>query len=104
MTTLTTLAAPARSDEDANLRPMPWRRMAWVTWRQHRAALTGVAVLLGAMAVAHVDRSAFSFTTPTPPRSPATRRARLPAATWSAASMACTAFWRTASYCRRCPR
>ena len=30
---------------------MPWRRMAWVTWRQHRTALTGVAVLLGALAV-----------------------------------------------------
>ena len=42
---------PARPDEDANLRPMPWRRMAWVTWRQHRTALTGVAVLLVALAV-----------------------------------------------------
>jgi ABC-type transport system involved in multi-copper enzyme maturation permease subunit len=51
MTTLTTLAVPARSDEDANLRPMPWRRMTWVTWRQHRTALTGVAVLLVAMAL-----------------------------------------------------
>ena len=30
---------------------MPWRRMAWVTWRQHRFALTGVAALLGALAV-----------------------------------------------------
>jgi hypothetical protein len=51
MTTLTTLALPIRSDEDANLRPIPWRRMAWVTWRQHRSALTGVAVFLGALAV-----------------------------------------------------
>ena len=25
--------------------------MAWVTWRQHRIALGGVAVLLGALAV-----------------------------------------------------
>jgi hypothetical protein len=50
MTTLTTLALPTRSDEDANLRPMPWKRMAWVTWRQHRTALTGVAVLLVALA------------------------------------------------------
>ena len=25
--------------------------MAWVTWRQHRFALAGVAVLLGALAV-----------------------------------------------------
>ena len=48
MTTLTTPARPAR---DASLRPVPWRRMAWVTWRQHRAALGGVALLLGALAV-----------------------------------------------------
>ena len=33
------------------LRPVPWRRMAWVTWRQHRIALAGVAALLGALAV-----------------------------------------------------
>src|SRR5579862_5097606 len=51
MTTLSTLAAPARSDEDATLQPMPWRRMAWVTWRQHRTALIGVAVLFVAIAV-----------------------------------------------------
>jgi len=51
MTLLTTLAVVARSDENPTLAPMPWRRMAWVTWRQHRTALTGVAVLLGAIAV-----------------------------------------------------
>ncbi len=28
-------------------RPVPWTRLAWVTWRQHRVALAGVAVLLG---------------------------------------------------------
>jgi ABC-type transport system involved in multi-copper enzyme maturation permease subunit len=50
MTTLTTLALPTRSGEDANLRPLPWKRMAWVTWRQHRTALTGVAMLLVALA------------------------------------------------------
>jgi hypothetical protein len=49
MTTLSTLAVPARSDEDANLRPLPWRRMAWVTWRQHRVALTGLVVALAAI-------------------------------------------------------
>ena len=32
-------------------RSLPWRRMAWVTWRQHRFALAGVAALLGALAV-----------------------------------------------------
>jgi ABC-type transport system involved in multi-copper enzyme maturation permease subunit len=51
MAVLTTLAVPARADEGAYLRPMPWRRMAWVTWRQHRTALTGVGVLLVAIAV-----------------------------------------------------
>jgi len=47
MTTLTGLANLA---EDAGPRPVPWRRMAWVTWRQHRSALGGVAVFLGAFA------------------------------------------------------
>ena len=36
---------------------------------------------------------AFSSTTPTPPRSHATRPARSPAMTWSTASMAWTDFW-----------
>jgi hypothetical protein len=48
---MTTLTIPARPGHDARLRPVPWRRMAWVTWRQHRASLAGVAVLLGALAV-----------------------------------------------------
>src|SRR5947207_8269328 len=46
---MNSLTVPARSD--ASLRPVPWRRMAWVTWRQHRFALGGVTVLLGAFAV-----------------------------------------------------
>jgi hypothetical protein len=48
---MTALTVPARPDQDARLRPVPWRRMAWVTWRQHRAALAGVAALLGALSV-----------------------------------------------------
>jgi len=48
---MTTLTVPARPGQDATLRPVPWRRMAWVTWRQHRIALAGVAALLGAWAV-----------------------------------------------------
>ena len=48
---MTALITPARPEHDAGLRPVPWRRMAWVTWRQHRVALAGVAVLLGALAV-----------------------------------------------------
>ena len=47
---MTALTESARTEEDASLRPVPWRRMAWVTWRQHRFALTGVAALLGAVA------------------------------------------------------
>ena len=49
---MTALTMTARRDQDgARLRPVPWRRMAGVTWRQHRYALAGVAVLLGALAV-----------------------------------------------------
>ena len=49
---MTAMTRPARPDaDDARLRPVPWRRMAGVTWRQHRIALAGVAVLLGALAV-----------------------------------------------------
>jgi hypothetical protein len=49
---MTALTRPARPEEDdASLRPLPWRRMAGVTWRQHRIALAGAAVLLGALAV-----------------------------------------------------
>ena len=48
---MTALTMPSRPKHDAGLRPVPWRRMAWVTWRQHRAALAGVAVFLGALAV-----------------------------------------------------
>ena len=45
-------ADPSRPPEhDASLRPLPWRRMAWVIWRQHRVALAGVAAVLGALAV-----------------------------------------------------
>jgi hypothetical protein len=51
MTALTAPTVPARPEEDASLRPVPWRRMAWVIWRQHRIALGGVAVALGALAV-----------------------------------------------------
>lgn len=31
------------------LRPLAWRRMAWVIWRQHRTALAGVAALVGGL-------------------------------------------------------
>ena len=50
MTAPTMLTVPTSPREDASLRPMPWRRMAWVTWRQHRIALGGAAVFLGGLA------------------------------------------------------
>jgi hypothetical protein len=49
---MTALTVPARpAEDDASVRPVPWRRMAGVTWRQHRFALLGVVTLLGAVAV-----------------------------------------------------
>jgi hypothetical protein len=48
---MTAPTAATRTPEDASLRPVPWRRMAWVSWRQHRFALGGMATLLGALAV-----------------------------------------------------
>ena len=48
---MTAVTVPIRPPKDANLRPLPWRRMAWVSWRHHRVALGGVAVFLGVLAV-----------------------------------------------------
>ena len=48
---MSALTAPVHSEQDTGLRPLPWRRMAWVTWRQHRFALAGVAVFLGGLAI-----------------------------------------------------
>jgi hypothetical protein len=48
---VTTLTVPATPGQDAGLRPVPWRRMAWVTWRQHRLTLAGVAALFAVAAV-----------------------------------------------------
>jgi hypothetical protein len=48
---MTVLTMPAQPSQDAALRPVPWRRMVWVTWRQHRPTLISVPVVLGAIAV-----------------------------------------------------
>jgi len=48
---MTALTTPAQPSQEAGLRPVPWARMAGVTWRQHRYALAGVAAFLGALAV-----------------------------------------------------
>jgi hypothetical protein len=48
---MTVLTTPAQPGHGKNLRPVPWRRMAWVTWRQHRLTVAGVAAFLGAAAL-----------------------------------------------------
>src|SRR5579871_513642 len=34
----------------ATVRPVPWTRLAWVTWRQYRAALAGAVALFAVIA------------------------------------------------------
>src|SRR5579871_1264289 len=46
MAALTALSPTSRVEDRAASRPVPWHRMAWVTWRQHRAALGGVVAFL----------------------------------------------------------
>jgi len=46
-----TLTVVNEVQENESLHPLPWRRMVWVTWRQHRAALVGVAAFLGVLAI-----------------------------------------------------
>jgi hypothetical protein len=45
---MTAMATPAQPAPEASLRPVPWRGMAWVSWRQHRATLAGLVAVLGA--------------------------------------------------------
>jgi hypothetical protein len=44
---MTAVTAPARSASRSRL--VPWTKLVWVTWRQHRVALAGVAALLGGL-------------------------------------------------------
>jgi hypothetical protein len=48
---MTVLTLPAQPGRDAGLAPLPWRRMVWVTWRQHRATMISVPAVLGAAAL-----------------------------------------------------
>jgi hypothetical protein len=48
---MTVLALPARPGRGTKPAPVPWRRMVWVTWRQHRAMLIGVTAVLAAASV-----------------------------------------------------
>lgn len=50
---MTTMYAAGGMDGDGGGRPVPWRRMVWVVWRQHRLALAGVAAVFG-MAAAYL--------------------------------------------------
>jgi hypothetical protein len=42
---------PAEAPRDSIRRPVPWRRMSWVTWRLHRLTLGGLFVVLGVACV-----------------------------------------------------
>ncbi len=44
---MSAVTAVERNAHDQRVRPLPWRRMAWVTWRQHRLTLVGVLALFG---------------------------------------------------------
>ncbi len=48
MTALTGAPAPGH---EGRMRPVPWREMTWVTWRQHRSTLAGLVAVLGAAGV-----------------------------------------------------
>jgi hypothetical protein len=54
---MTVYTLPARPDRRApgaraELRPVPWRQMFWITWRQHRGLLVSVGVTSVAMVAA----------------------------------------------------
>jgi hypothetical protein len=49
--TVLTLPAQPGTDAGAGPRPVPWHRMLWVTWRQHRPTFVAVPAVLGAIAV-----------------------------------------------------
>ena len=51
MSVLTSPPAPVLLETNAKLHPVPWQRMAWVTWRQHSVALAGVGSVLAALAI-----------------------------------------------------
>jgi hypothetical protein len=48
---MSVLTMPAQPGHDTAPPPVPWRGMAWVTWRQQRATLIAVSAVLGAVAV-----------------------------------------------------
>jgi hypothetical protein len=50
MSVLTLQVQPGQ-DAGPALKPVPWQRMLWVTWRQHRGMLTSVTAVLAVISV-----------------------------------------------------
>jgi hypothetical protein len=48
---MTALTTPAHPNQDRAPRPVPWSKLAWVSWRHYRVALAGAVVFLGVLAV-----------------------------------------------------
>jgi hypothetical protein len=48
---MSVLTLPAQPGQESAPPPVPWRRMAWVAWRQHRTTLISVPAVLAAVAV-----------------------------------------------------
>jgi hypothetical protein len=48
---VTVLTTPAQPDQYADRRPVPWRRLAWISWRQYRHSAAGTGVFLGVLAL-----------------------------------------------------
>ncbi len=48
---MTSLTLPAQPGYDTKSAPVPWQRMIWVTWRQHRGMLIGVTGVLAAVSI-----------------------------------------------------
>jgi hypothetical protein len=46
---VTTLTLSPQPRQGTRVRPVPWRRLAWVSWRQYRAALAGTIVFLAVL-------------------------------------------------------
>jgi hypothetical protein len=45
---MTTLTTPARRED---IRPVRWRQLAWVSWRQYRISMIGAGAFLGVLAL-----------------------------------------------------
>ncbi len=48
---MTAVTVTASGPSAEHTRPVPWRKLAWVGWRQHRLALGGAATLLGGISI-----------------------------------------------------